>query len=423
MAMATEQITRINQAVILCGGLGTRLMPYTKNTPKPMIECNGKPFLFYLLQQLHSQGIVRFVLLTGYLSEKIINYFGDGSKWGWDISYSDGPVDWDTGKRIWDAQSKFDARFMLLYSDNFVPFVLNKILAVHDKNQKSLTLMVTPRHQGNVALKSNIVKKYDNSRCSDDLNYVEIGYMIIEREKVLDYYRLPDCSFSEVIERMVSSGDVAAWIQNDNYHSISDPKRFKVAEEYLNFKKIILIDRDGVINTKAEQGEYISSWKEFEWIIDTRHAMKILAKKGFKFIVISNQAGIAREMVAPSELEKIHTNMKKELFNDGIEILDIYICPHHWNDSCLCRKPNPGMIHQASHDWLLRLDKTLFIGDDPRDCQASYNAGCKSILVADSAEKEKLSYHEQPIFSNTRLTECISNILDFFNKDNINDNY
>jgi len=115
--------------------------------------------------------------------------------------------------------------------------------------------------------------------------------------------------------------------------------------------------------------------------------------------------------------------MKKELFNDGIEILDIYICPHHWNDGCLCRKPNPGMIHQASNDWLLRLDKTLFIGDDPRDCQASYNAGCKSILVADSAEKEKLSYHEQPIFSNTRLTECISNILDFFNKDNINDNY
>ena len=58
-----------HQAVILCGGIGTRLRPYTNDNPKPMILCNGKPFIWFLLQQLHEQGISKFVLLTGYLGE------------------------------------------------------------------------------------------------------------------------------------------------------------------------------------------------------------------------------------------------------------------------------------------------------------------------------------------------------------------
>ena len=67
-------MTKPNQGVILCGGLGTRLRPITETIPKPMIMCNGKPFLWYLLKQLHDQGIKRFLLLTGYLSEKIVDY-------------------------------------------------------------------------------------------------------------------------------------------------------------------------------------------------------------------------------------------------------------------------------------------------------------------------------------------------------------
>ena len=74
-------MSKVEQAVILCGGLGTRLRPYTNHMPKPLILCNGKPFLWHLLHQLHEQGIKRFVLLTGYLVEKIENYFGYGSYW------------------------------------------------------------------------------------------------------------------------------------------------------------------------------------------------------------------------------------------------------------------------------------------------------------------------------------------------------
>ena len=412
-----------SQVVVLCGGLGTRLLPHTENLPKPMILCNEKPFLLYLLHQMSDQGLKDFVLLTGYLGKNISNFFGDGSKWGWTIHYSNGPISWDTGKRIWEARYKLDETFLLLYSDNFVPFSLDKVFMLHEKNQTALTLTVSTKRPGNISIaESGIVIKYDNNRSNHILDFVEIGYMIIEKDKTLDFYQSPECSFSKIIERMVAKKEVSALVNYDSYHSISDPKRWKKTEEYLELKKIILIDRDGVINKKAPRGEYISSWSEFEWISDTRIAMKLLAQKGFQFIIVSNQAGVARGMVTLKELEKIHINMMKELLSDGIEILDIYTCPHHWDEDCLCRKPNPGMLLKASKDWLLRLDKTLFIGDDHRDSKASYNAGCKSVLIGEKTETAKLLENEMPIYTNIRLTQCISNILDFFNTNNSNDN-
>ena len=181
-------MNRPEQAVILCGGLGTRMRPYTNTMPKPMVPCNGMPFLWHLLQQLQDKGIRRFFLLTGYRAEQIEEYFKDGSEWGWQIEYSRGTVEWDTGKRIWEAQEKIDNRFLLLYSDNFVPFPMDKVLALHNKNRLPLTFMVSPKSPGNIGLdETGVVQKYNNNR-SVELGYVEIGYMIVEKEKTLEFF-------------------------------------------------------------------------------------------------------------------------------------------------------------------------------------------------------------------------------------------
>ncbi|MDC1027309.1 sugar phosphate nucleotidyltransferase, partial [Candidatus Thioglobus sp.] len=286
--MDKQSKVKPEQAVILCGGLGTRMKPFTNTIPKPMVLCNDKPFLWHLLFQLHEQGIFRFVLLTGYLSEKISNYFGNGSSWGWDIQYSVGPVEWDTGKRVWEARAQLDSLFLLLYSDNFSIFPLKKVFNFHIEKQNPLTFMVVSKKPGNLSLnKDGIVQKYDNSRSSTDLNYVEIGYMIVERDKTFSFYDSPECSFSEVLQKMAVQDKISAWIQDDVYHSISDPSRWKKTQRYLKQKKIILIDRDGVLNKKAPQGEYISKWGDFEWIHDSRVGMQTLAKEGFKFIIIT----------------------------------------------------------------------------------------------------------------------------------------
>ena len=97
-----------------------------------------------------------------------------------------------------------------------------------------------------------------------------------------------------------------------------------------------------------------------------------------------------------------------------IEILDIYVCPHHWDEGCFCRKPNPGMLFQASKDHLFRLDKTLLIGDDTRDCQTAEKAGCGSIFIGKETELKKLTKEEQPIYSSPSMLSSIDIILKYF---------
>jgi histidinol-phosphate phosphatase family protein len=416
-------MNRPTQAVILCGGLGTRLKPYTNELPKPMILCNERPFIWYLLEQLSEQGVKQFILLTGYMGEKIENYFGDGRQWGWQIEYSQGPVEWDTGKRIWEARQKIDDRFLLLYSDNFTPLSLDKVFKTHEKHKPVLTFIVSEKSPGNISLNAEcVVQSYDNNRSDDTLKYVEIGYMTVEKERMLKYFETPNCSFSSILRKIAASREICAFVQHDTYHSISDPVRWKKTEAYLKLKKIILIDRDGVINSKALAGQYVGKWDEFEWIEDTVQSMKNLSDNGFSFIVITNQAGIARGIVCEHQMNEMHKLMVSELETEGIEVHDIYICPHHWDDDCLCRKPKAGMFYKASREWLLRLDQTLYIGDDPRDCQAAYNAGCKGIYIGDNSDLHHLHEWEKPIYSSQKLSECIPAIINFY-KENKNYDY
>ena len=111
---------------------------------------------------------------------------------------------------------------------------------------------------------------------------------------------------------------------------------------------------------------------EFSWLQPTRMALRQLADQGYKFIVITNQAGLARGMLELSAVDEIHENLVSILREeDGVDIIDIYMCPHHWDEGCKCRKPRPGMLYQAASDHLLRLDQTIYVGDDLRDRQAA----------------------------------------------------
>jgi D-glycero-D-manno-heptose 1,7-bisphosphate phosphatase len=205
---------------------------------------------------------------------------------------------------------------------------------------------------------------------------------------MLDEFVEPDVSFSRILESLVRQGRVAGLISRDPYHSISDIERWQLAERYLAVKRILLIDRDGTINGRPPQGEYLSGWQAFRWIEPTVDAMRQLAGLGFRFIVISNQAGIGRGVVAAAAVEEINRRMVAELSSQGIDVLDVYVCPHHWEDRCRCRKPEPGLFFDASREHLLRMDRTVYVGDDPRDCRAAFNAGCLSVLVGPERDQD-----------------------------------
>ena len=173
-----------------------------------------------------------------------------------------------------------------------------------------------------------------------------------------------------------------------------------------------MIDRDGVINRKAPRGEYIAKWSDFQFIPDNIRGLRELSDQGFEFIVISNQAGIGRGILNATTVGEINERMRNALKAEGISILEIYVCPHHWEDKCYCRKPNPGLFFQASRDWMFRLDQTFFIGDDPRDCQAAYNAGSKCVFLGKAADLSGLSKEEYPHFICDSVYDALPYIME-----------
>jgi histidinol-phosphate phosphatase family protein len=404
-----------NQAVILCGGRGIRLRPITDHLPKPMVRIHSRPFLEYLILQLKQQGISEILLLTGFFGEKIREYFGDGTKFSIIIKYSHGPEEWDTSKRLWEARNQIHPWFLLLYSDNFVPFNIDNLLSLRSRLLKPISLLLQPKTPGNISLNADgLVEKYDPSRKGKKLNYVEVGYMLIDKDIVFSKMGTSNTSFSIVINQFVSELKVAGFVGYDQYHSIGDLERLKITTKYLKLKKIVLLDRDGLINKKMPTGEYVTSWDEFEWIPETLEALELISKDGFEFIIISNQAGIARGMVSKETVLSINTRMQEELIKFGVKVIQVYICPHHWEVECFCRKPNPGMFFQAARDHLFRLDQTLYVGDDTRDCQAAFNAGCDSIFIGKEQELSNLSEHERPVYLSGKLSSAVNFIKQYY---------
>ena len=374
----------VSQAVILCGGRGERLRPLTEDLPKPMVVVNGRPFLHYLLEQLAEHGIKKFVLLTGYFGEKIVEYFGDGSKWGWSIRYSHGPTEWLTAKRVYEAVDVIEEQFLLLYSDNFAQLRLKELVQLNIDSESAMTLSVVEKSLGNVRLGlNNLVIKYDSSRSDSSLDFVEIGYLLVVKSKIMAY--LESCkseNFSSVIQGLVEARKVSAVIVKTGYESISDPQRFVKTEAYLKHQKILLLDRDGTLNVKPPRGEYVNSVDEFKWIESSRDALKILGKNGFSFIIISNQAGLSTGATKIKDLNEIHDHIRAEFLSLGLRILDFYVCTDHWSSESEFRKPQPGMFFTAAKDHEFRLDRAIYVGDDERDALASRNAGCKCVLIS-----------------------------------------
>ena len=213
-------------------------MPLTADLPKPMAPVNGKPFIAYLLNQLKREGIVSVILLTGYKGEKIREFVGDGQDFGLSVEYSHGPVEWDTGRRVWEVRQQLEDHFFLLYSDNYAPFSAQQMSQMHFEKTSDLTLLLHTKPRGNIkSLPSGLIDKYDESRSAFGLDQVEVGYMLARRAPLIS--RLdPERSLSETIIQLVSTRRVYGVSNPGPYQSISDIERLKMTEEYLFKQKI-----------------------------------------------------------------------------------------------------------------------------------------------------------------------------------------
>lgn len=377
----------IKQAVILAGGLGTRLRPITDKIPKPMIQFHGKPFLEYLIELLKEQGIEEIILLLGYLSEKVVEHFGDGEEFGIKILYSISPVEDDTGLRIFKAKDIINDEFLLLYCDNYWPLNLQKMYTKFRESQTDALVTIYGNKDGYT--KSNcIVDKddflivYDKSRQVSNLNGVDIGFFILKKE-VLNLIPVGNVNFEkEVMPVLVGNKNIIAYKTDHRYYSVGSHERLLLTEKFLERRPTIILDRDGVLNKKAPKAEYITRIEEWEWIPGSLEAISLLKKRGYQIVVVTNQAGIARGKMTEQDLLQIHAKMNQDLSKVDAGIDKIYFCPHGWDENCECRKPKPGMLFNAQKDLHLDLSRTYFVGDDERDVEAGIAAGTKTFLLS-----------------------------------------
>lgn len=406
----------IEQAVILSGGRGTRLMPLTDSLPKPMIAVRlGLPFLFVLLRQLQDQGIKRVLLLTGYKGEVIEHSLQKLNEHHLTLNVKcvRTPDEWETWERMRHSRDLFEEDSLVLYGDNFSVFNLPKHERSYREAGAKLFFLAAKKEKGNLSLdQTGRVISYDPKRKTSGLDYVEIGYALMSRS-IFEFDHPKAKSFSDVFPALIESQFVKArWAQH-HYWSVSDMKRLFETSRFLQNKKILLIDRDGVINQKMPKAEYVTRWDEFQWIEENVLGMEQLAKRGYRFIVVSNQAGVQRGAISVEALDDIHTRMCLALKSRGIEILDIYVCPHHWDENCSCRKPKPEMLVKAAREHRFRIDQSLYIGDDPRDCEAAYAADTKAVFIGDKTQCDRLEQAKRPVATFSSLSSAVPWILDY----------
>jgi histidinol-phosphate phosphatase family protein len=389
-AASAEQRRRPTQAVILAGGRGTRMRPLTDTRPKAMVEFHGKPFLEYLIEMLRDQGFERVLLLLGYLPEIITEHFGDGSRLGVRIDYDiTGPDDL-TAHRVKVARDKLDDIFLLMYCDNYWPLQFDRMWARYLELGAPAMVTVYGNADGYsrdsvIVGPDGFVEVFDRERTTPGLKGVEISYAILDKRAVLPL--LPE--HQELFEQAVYPAlaehhRLAAYWSDHRYYSVGGHARLPLTEEFLARRPAVILDRDGVLNRRPPRAQYVRRPEEFEWLPGALDALRHLRDAGYRVLVVSNQAGIARGAMTEDDLAAVSAKMLSDVAASGGHIDALYHCPHGWDEGCDCRKPRPGMLLRAQRDWHLDLTRTYFIGDDERDAQAADAAGCPSALVTDT---------------------------------------
>jgi len=356
-----------------------------------MVPVGGRPFLEHLVGLLRDNGITEIVLLVGYLAEKIITHFGDGSQFGVSIKYSIGTESDLTGTRIRNAASLLADKFLLLYGDNYWPMRLGKMLDFYKSKSAIGTLVAYSNIHGDAehGSQNNLRIEADGrvthyGAFSDDpsLNGVDIGFFLMNKQ-IVRMMPADNFSFEQVIlPRLIEQGTLFAYHTDHPYHAITTVAQLPVMAEFLRPKRVIFLDRDGVINRQMPPHDYVKNWAEFEFLPGALEALRLLSQASYQIYIVTNQRGIARGLMTEADLDDIHQRMQAAITAAGGQIADIYYCPHNYDDNCDCRKPKAGMFTRAAREHNLDLSRTLFIGDNESDVVSGRARGAEALIVS-----------------------------------------
>ncbi|MBR4496298.1 MAG: HAD-IIIA family hydrolase [Acholeplasmatales bacterium] len=422
------------KVVIMAGGKGTRISSVASDIPKPMIKIDGKPVLEREIECLRSQGFKDIIITVSHLGSIIMDYFGDGSKFGVNIKYFNEVEPLGNAGALFKIKDELTEDFLLLNADAIFDIDFNRFVNYHKKKGGLVTLFTHPNSHpydsGLILtdLNDSVLKwlSKEDERPENYKNLVNAGLHVISPKILEQVITTPKIDLDrQLLKPLAGTGLMYSYKSSEYVKDMGTPDRYQaVCDDFLagrvtsknlkNKQKAIFLDRDGTINKSVG---FLTDISQFELEEGASLAIKKINNAGYLAIVITNQPVIARGEVSLEELDEIHNKMERLLGADGAYLDGIYYCPHHpdkgfvgerieYKIVCDCRKPKPGMIFKAASDFNIDLDSSYMIGDFKNDVLCGKNAGCKTALI----DKDLKNECDADIVGRN-LLECINKIF------------
>ncbi len=395
-AEAMAQASGGQGAVILAGGLGTRLRSAVPDLPKCMAPVAGRPFLFYVINHLLLQGVQQFVFSLGYKSEVVIDYLKEAyPALNYDVVIEEEPL--GTGGAVLLALSKTIGNDVVIANgDTLFKIDLAAVTHLHKARNAACTLALKPAQQfdryGVVDVDDigKIVSFKEKQFYKNGL--INGGVYLLNREEFLKKSFPQKFSFEkDYLEKAQNEGGFYGCVQDYYFIDIGIPEDYEKAgidlkQPILDLKNInknwtLFIDRDGVINEELPK-TYVLNREQFRFSKGVFPAIKKLAELFGKIIVVTNQRGVGKGLMTHKDLQQIHTSMVFQIEENGGRIDAIFYCTDVDMKS-FNRKPNPGMAISAKKGFPdIDFSKAIMVGNTLSDMQFGRAAGMHTVFIA-----------------------------------------
>lgn len=372
--------------VVLVGGKGTRLGELTKAIPKPLLKISNKNFLELLLYSICRYSFDNIYLICSYKQKKFVEKFHKKLIFGVKIHCLIEKTAKGTGGALYELKGKIKKNFFLINGDTFFNINYDQFYkkSISYNKKISMALIKYKKYKSNRKL-SHLNLKKKIVHISQNKTFVMNGGIYFLKKFFLSSVKNKTASFeNEYLHKLILLNQVHGEIFQNYFIDIGLKKNLKYAQksliENLNFKCAFL-DRDGVINQDIG---HLCSKDKLKFLPGVIEGIKLLNKKKYLVIIITNQAGIGKGIYSEKKFIKFSKYINKKLLNKGARIDDLYYCPHHplakikkYKKKCKCRKPGNKMILNAKKNWGINLSKSFFIGDQKKDYLAAKKSSLK----------------------------------------------
>jgi len=385
----------VGEAIILAGGLGTRLRDTVPDLPKCMAPVAGQPFLAYVIRYLLSQGIEKFIFSLGFKHESI-EYFLSTQFPTLAIQYAIEEQPLDTGGAIKLACKKAtEENVLVVNGDTLFKANVAAMNDFHVEKRADCTLALKPmkdiHRYGVVELNDDrCVRSFKEKQFYEE-GLINCGVYLLNVTSFMQLGMGDKFSFEkDYLEKFLERLRIYGLPQNEYFIDIGTPEDYDRSQKELRRPLLdlpaidrnwtLFVDRDGVINHEKKD-TYIQNWRKFIFYDGVKEAFRQFSSQFGKIIIVSNQRGVGKGLMTEADLSAIHIHMEKQVKASGGRIDRVYYCtstdPLHPQ-----RKPNPGMAFQAKRDYpSIDLSKSIIVGNKPSDMLFGRNAGMFTVFV------------------------------------------